>query len=169
MCIHTHTHVLFCIFFFIMVYYGKVNMVHCGVQQDFVVYPLYVQQFASAEHRLPICPSPCPSLLGTASLFSRSHLFLEEQTCFKGIKHPKALFVNFPNPIPLLGLEIKTLLTLRCIHPVHVFQVALGSSSHFVCIINLYHNIEYLHSLYCILGVILSTCILLKCYNNSES
>ena len=44
-------------FFSIMVCYKILNIVPCAIQQDLVVYPSYIKQFASANPRLPILPS----------------------------------------------------------------------------------------------------------------
>ena len=43
-----------------MVYPRILNIVPCATQQDLVVYPLYIYQFASANPKLPIQPSPTP-------------------------------------------------------------------------------------------------------------
>ena len=51
--IHICIHIIFFIFFSIMVYHRILNIVP-GVIQDFVVYPFYTCQFASANPKLPI-------------------------------------------------------------------------------------------------------------------
>ena len=56
-------------FFSIVVYHRILNTVPA---KDFVVYPFYIYQFASANPKLPIQPLPTPSLLATTSLFSVS-------------------------------------------------------------------------------------------------
>ena len=62
------------IFFSFMVYCKILNIVPCAIQQD-LVYPSYIEQFASANLKLPILYS-APSL-ATTSLFSLSmSLFL---------------------------------------------------------------------------------------------
>ena len=58
----------------IFIYYRMLNMVPCAIQQDLFC-PFYILQFASANLRLPVHPSPLP--LATLSLFSLSvNLFL---------------------------------------------------------------------------------------------
>ena len=48
------------IFFLILFYQRLLNMVSCAIQQDLVVYPSYIRQFASANPKLPVIPSPTP-------------------------------------------------------------------------------------------------------------
>ena len=58
-----HLYTFFFIFFSIMVYHRILNIVSCAIWKD-LVYPFYVYQFASANPKLPIHPSPPPPSLG---------------------------------------------------------------------------------------------------------
>ena len=60
--IQLYIYTFFFIFFSIMVYYRTLNIVPCAIQQDLVVYPFYIYQFASANSKFPIHPSPTISL-----------------------------------------------------------------------------------------------------------
>ena len=52
---YTYIHTFFLIFFSIVVYHRILNTVPA---KDFVVYPFYIYQFASANPKLPIQPLP---------------------------------------------------------------------------------------------------------------
>ena len=47
----------FFIYFSMTVYHRVLNIVSCALQEDLVVYPSYIQQFASANPKLPVLPS----------------------------------------------------------------------------------------------------------------
>ena len=70
-CIYIYT---FFIFFSIMVYHRIVNIVRSAIQQDLVVYPFYICQFASTNPKLPFnyslptCPPFFPSVLQSCCL-----------------------------------------------------------------------------------------------------
>ena len=65
-CIYIYT---FFIFFSIMVYHRIVNIVRSAIQQDLVVYPFYICQFASTNPKLPFNYSlpTCPPFLSFSS------------------------------------------------------------------------------------------------------
>ena len=57
-----HTYTFFLILFSTMVYHRVFNIVPCAIQEEFVVYPSYIYQSASANPKLPIHPlQPPPS------------------------------------------------------------------------------------------------------------
>ena len=49
-----------------MVYYRILNADPCVVQSDLVIYPSYINWFASSHPELPVCPSPTHPPLGTS-------------------------------------------------------------------------------------------------------
>ena len=68
------------IFFFltlssIMFYPKKLDIVPCAIQQDLIAYPLQRQKFASCKPKLPVPPSPSPSLLGNHKSILQVHEF----------------------------------------------------------------------------------------------
>ena len=52
-----------------MVYYRILNIFPCDLQQDSLLCPVCIYQFATVHHKLPLHPSPAPvSPLATACL-----------------------------------------------------------------------------------------------------
>ena len=73
--IDRYIHTFFFMFFSIMVYPRRLGIGPCAMQQDLIAYLLQMQQFTSANPKLPIHPILSP--LATISLFSMSvSLFL---------------------------------------------------------------------------------------------
>ena len=67
----------------IMFHHPWLDRVPWAKQQDPIPYPLQMQEFASLNPRLQVCPTPSPSPLTTPSLFSKCiHFFPLE--CFIG-------------------------------------------------------------------------------------
>ena len=62
MCVRVY--LVFFIFFSITVSHRILNTVPCAVQQELVVYPFCIYQFASANPKLPCLPSSTPFCLG---------------------------------------------------------------------------------------------------------
>ena len=60
----------------IMFHHPWLDRVPWAKQQDPIPYPLQMQEFASLNPRLQVCPTPSPSPLTTPSLFSKCmHFF----------------------------------------------------------------------------------------------
>ena len=57
-CIYKYIYIVFFLFFPIIVYHRTLNIVPCAMQEDLVIYPFYIQQFASANPKFPVHPSP---------------------------------------------------------------------------------------------------------------
>ena len=53
-----HIHTFFFMFFSIMIYYRILNIVHCALQSDLVIYTFYIYYFASAKCKFPTHLSP---------------------------------------------------------------------------------------------------------------
>ena len=59
----------FFIFISIIVYHRVLNIVPCATQQELIVYPFSIKEFASANTKLPLHPSPSPRLGNQKSVF----------------------------------------------------------------------------------------------------
>ena len=78
------------------------NRVPCAIQQDLVVYPSYMYQFASDNPKLPVLPSPTPLICFLNFYFN---IFLEQFWIYRKIaqKVQRALHVPpLSHPYPLL-------------------------------------------------------------------
>ena len=63
-CVCVCVYPFFFIFFFIVVYHSILNIIHCAIQKDLVIYLFYIYQFVSANPKLPIQLSPTHLCLG---------------------------------------------------------------------------------------------------------
>ena len=78
---HSYIYILFLTSSFILFHCNWLYLVPCAIQQGLTAYPLQMQYFASTHAKLPVHPTPFPSPLANASLYSMSMICF----CFVGI------------------------------------------------------------------------------------
>ena len=74
---YTHMYILFLTLYSIMFHHEHLGIVPCATWQELIAYPFQVQQYMSANPKLPGHPTLTPSFWATTRLFSKSmSLFL---------------------------------------------------------------------------------------------